>query len=286
MMVATEEEAAVAAGTEAQIQHPLSPVEVEEVGEVGEEVQELSAPEETTEETKAPPQLATIYLPDPETTLPLFKMKRYLVLRPGTLNQAFTDICKLVDKQADGSIQGIFLMAEVDHWNNEKERLVMVTEHSLLVFKYDFLMFNCEQLQRIPLHFVDRITHGNFTFPKYSMLKREGEGVRVFWDRQREPSFTSRWNPFSMDMPFITFTTHPVQALCSTYSSLCDIMAFRDMVLEAAKKANVAKPVPGRANGVLLLNQPVIIDVYLGTMANFGNGNRLGYSMARGNLGY
>lgn len=282
MMVDTEEETA-AAGTEGQIEHPLSFVEV------GEEVHDVSAPQDTEErpdEIQAPLQFATIYLPDAETTLPLFKMKRFLVLRPGTLKQAFTDICKLVDKPTDGNIQGLFLMAEVDHWNNEKERLVMVTEHSLLVFKYDFLMFNCEQLQRIPLHFIDRITHGNFTFPRLSLLKREGEGVRVFWDRQREPSFTSRWNPFSLDMPFITFITHPVLELCSTYSSFCDIMAFRDLVHEAAKRANVAKPVPGRANGVMVLNQPLHIDVVLGTMANFGNGNKLGYSMARGNLGY
>ncbi|KAK7888811.1 hypothetical protein WMY93_024371 [Mugilogobius chulae] len=116
--------------------------------------------------------------------------------------------------------------------------------------------------------------------------QREGQGVRVYWDRQREPSFTTRWNPFATDMPFITFTVHPVQALCSAYSSLCDIMAFRDRVREAAQKANSAKPVPGRANGVLLLSQPLHIDAYVGAMSNFGNGNRLGYSMARGNLGF
>lgn len=281
MMVDTEEETA-AAVTEGQIQHPLSTVDI------AEEAQDVLATEETKqrpEESNAP-RSAAVYLPDGETTLPLFKMKRFLVLRPGTLTQAFTDITKLVDKQMDGNILGLWLMAEVDHWNNEKERLVIVTDLSLLVFKYDFLMFNCEQLTRIPLHFVDRISHGNFSFPKYSMLKREGEGVRVFWDRQREPSFTSRWNPFSTDMPFITFTYHPVQTLCPTYNSLCDIMAFRDMVYEAAKKANIAKPVPGRANGVLVLNQPVQIDTYVGAMSNFGNGNRLGYSMARGNIGY
>lgn len=281
MMVDTEEDTTVA-GTEGQIEHPLSSVEM------GEEAQDVSAAEEAKErpeESKAPPS-ATIYLPDGETTLPLFKMKRFLVLRPGTLNQAFTDVTKLVDKQTDGSIHGVWLMAEVDHWNNEKERLVIVTDRSLLVFKYDFLMFNCEQLQRIPLHFVDRITHGNFSFPRRSVLKREGDGVRVFWDRQREPSFSSRWNPFAMDMPFITFTHHPVQTLCSTYSSLCDIMAFRDMVHDAAQKANVANPVPGRANGVLLLNQPVHVEAYVGAMSFLGNGNRLGYSMARGNIGF
>uniref|UniRef100_A0A3B4ALF4 HSac2 domain-containing protein n=1 Tax=Periophthalmus magnuspinnatus TaxID=409849 RepID=A0A3B4ALF4_9GOBI len=182
------------------------------------------------------------------------------------------------------------LRFRVDHWNNEKERLVIVAEHSLLVFKYDFLMFNCEQLQRIPLHFVDRITHGNFSFPKYSLLKREMEGVRVHWDRQREPSFTSRWNPFATDMPFITFTLHPVQTLCPTYTSLCDVSVTSSVLKKEQApevwKENIAKPVLGRANGVLLLNQPVYIDAFVGAMSNLGNGNKLGYSMARGNLGF
>ncbi|KAJ0065237.1 hypothetical protein NL108_006578 [Boleophthalmus pectinirostris] len=281
MMVDTEEEKAK--GTEGQIEHPLSTVEIAQETENESSTEE---PKQRPEEKTKAPRTAEIYLPDGETTLPLFKMKRFLVLRPGTLNQAIADITKLVDKQMDGNVIGVWLMAEVDHWNNEKERLVIVTELSLLIFKYDFLMFNCEQLHRVPLHFVDRISYGNFSFPKYSVLKREGEGVRIYWDRQREPSFTSRWNPFATDMPFITFTTHPVQTLSSSFSSFCNIMAFRDVVQEAAQKANTAKPVPGRANGVLLLNQPVHIDAYVGAMSNLGNGNKLGYSMARGNLGF
>lgn len=59
----------------------------------------------------------------------------------------------------------------VDHWNNEKERLVLITDNTLLVFKYDFVMFNCDQIQRIPLNFVDRITYGAFNFPKHSLLR-------------------------------------------------------------------------------------------------------------------
>lgn len=215
-----------------------------------------------------------------------FKKRKFFVLRPGTLNQAIKDIEALVDTAVDGSIRSIWLMAEVDHWNNEKERVVLITENSLLVCKYDFVMFNCDQIQRIPLNFVDRITHGDFAFPKRSLIQREGEGVRVFWDRLREPSFTSRWNPFATDFPFITFTFHPVRNTNDTFDALCDIEKFREQLRDAALSAHAMKPVPGKANGVLVLNQPLHIEAYVGLMAFLGNQNKLGYCMARGNIGF
>ncbi|XP_010737839.3 tumor protein p63-regulated gene 1 protein [Larimichthys crocea] len=221
-----------------------------------------------------------------ETSVDQFKLLRFFVLRPGTLNQGIKDTEALVDKEIDGSIRSIWLMAEVDHWNNEKERIVFITDNSLMIFKYDFVMFNCDQVQRIPLNFVDRISHGTFSFPKRSLLKREGDGVRIFWDRMREPTFTSRWNPFATDLPFITFTYHPVRNISATFLALCDIHNFREHLKVAAQKAHATKPVPGKANGVLVLKQDLHIDAYVGLMSFLGNQNRLGYCMARGNLGY
>uniref|UniRef100_A0A673CQ57 Tumor protein p63 regulated 1 n=1 Tax=Sphaeramia orbicularis TaxID=375764 RepID=A0A673CQ57_9TELE len=205
---------------------------------------------------------------------------------PGTLNQAIADVKTLVDKEIDGSVHSVWLMAEVDHWNNEKERLVLITDNTFLVIKYDFVMFNCEQIQRIPLNFVDRISHGAFSFPQRSLLQREGEGVRVFWDRLREPTFTSRWNPFTTDFPFITFTYHPVRNVSDMFTALCDIQMFREQLKDAAQRAHTMKPVPGKANGVLVLNQNIHIDAYVGLMSFLGNQNKLGYSMARGNIGF
>lgn len=225
-------------------------------------------------------------LPHVEPTLDQFKMRRFFVLRPGTLNQAIKDVEALVDKEADGSVHGMWLMAEVDHWNNEKERLVIITDNTLLVFKYDFIMFQCEQIQKIALNYIDRISHGTFSFPKRSLLQREGEGVRIFWDRLTEPSFSSRWNPFATDFPFLTFTYHPVRNISNTFAALCDIQNFREKLKEAAQKAHTMKPVPGKANGVLVLNQQIHIDAYVGAMSFLGNQNKLGYSMARGNLGF
>uniref|UniRef100_A0AAY5KBB9 HSac2 domain-containing protein n=1 Tax=Esox lucius TaxID=8010 RepID=A0AAY5KBB9_ESOLU len=215
-----------------------------------------------------------------------FKLKRFFVLRPGTLNQALQDIHALVDPKEDGPVQSAWLMAEVDHWNNERERVVLITENSLLLCKYDFVMLNCEQIQRIPLNFIDRISYGNFIFPQRSLLKREEDGVRVFWDRLREPSFATRWNPFATDYPFSTFTYHPVRNTDEKFTALCEIQTFREKLTEAAQKAHLRKPIPGKANGVLVLNQPLLIEAYVGLMSFIGNQNKLGYSLARGNIGF
>nr|XP_019936258.1 PREDICTED: tumor protein p63-regulated gene 1-like protein [Paralichthys olivaceus]XP_019936259.1 PREDICTED: tumor protein p63-regulated gene 1-like protein [Paralichthys olivaceus] len=269
----------------------------EEPGEKGEAARTESTEErveageaaraESTEERAAGVDLSANHDPISVTLAPdQFRRRKFFVLRPGTLNQAIKDVEALVDKEIDGSIHSIWLMAEVDHWNNEKERLVLITVNSLLIFKYDFVMLKCDQIQRIPLNFVDRISHGTFSFPKRSILRREGEGVRVFWDRLREPSFTSRWNPFATDYPFNTFTYHPVRNTDDMFTALCDIHNFRVQLLHAAQKAHAIKPVPGKANGVLVLNQHIHIEAYVGLMSLLGNQNKLGYCMARGNIGF
>jgi regulator of sigma D len=61
-------------------------------------------------------------------------------------------------------------LLRVDHWNNERERVVVLTDRTLLVCKYDFVMLNCERIHRIPLNCIDRISHGDFSFPKHSLL--------------------------------------------------------------------------------------------------------------------
>nr|XP_040039503.1 tumor protein p63-regulated gene 1 protein isoform X2 [Gasterosteus aculeatus aculeatus] len=221
-----------------------------------------------------------------EPSLQHFKIRRFFVLRPGTLEQGIKDVKALVEEEVDGSVHSVWLMAEVDHWNNEKERLVLITDNSLLVFKYNFVLFNCEHIHRIPLNIIDRISHGPFSFPKHSLLQRGGEGLRLFWDRQREPSFTSRWNPFAIDFPFITFINHPVMSLSDTFAEMCHIENFQEQIKEAAQKAHVMKPFPGKANGVLVLKQPIHTDAYVGLMSFIGNQNKLGYCMARGNLGF
>ncbi|XP_061093225.1 tumor protein p63-regulated gene 1 protein [Conger conger] len=215
-----------------------------------------------------------------------FKLRRFFVLRPGTLDHAIEDLKSTVSQDENGSILSIWLLAEVDHWNNERERVVLITENTLFICKYDFMMLACEQIQKVPLNAVDRIVHGGFSFPPHSLLSREGEGLRIYWDRQREPNLTSRWNPFALDYPYFTFTHHPVRSVDDKFSPLCELGNFREQLTQAAQAAHKREPIPGKANGVVVLDQPILIEAYVGLMSFIGNQNKLGYSLARGNIGF
>lgn len=67
------------------------------------------------------------------------------------------------------SISVSFFYSRIDHWDHEKERLIILTSTHLMLIKYNFVAQRIDECQRIQLHMIDRIQGGPFQYPDRSM---------------------------------------------------------------------------------------------------------------------
>ncbi|KAF6385648.1 tumor protein p63 regulated 1 [Rhinolophus ferrumequinum] len=215
-----------------------------------------------------------------------YSSRKYFVTRPGAIETAMEDLKAHIAKTSEEKIQGFWLLTEIDHWNNEKERILLITDKTLMICKYDFIMLSCVQLQHIPLTAIHRISLGKFAFPGMSLDRRQGDGLRIYWGSPEQQSLLSRWNPWSTEMPYATLSEHPVKHTSEKFLEICKLSGFTSKLVPAIQNALKSSSGSERGKGLMVLTEPILIETYTGLMSFIGNRNKLGYSLARGSIGF
>ncbi|XP_049736458.1 tumor protein p63-regulated gene 1 protein [Elephas maximus indicus] len=248
-----------------------------EEGDPGKEAapMQTSRQRSVTESTLYPNPYHSSYMP-----------RKYFVTRPGTIETAMEDLKSHIAETSGETIQSFWLLTEIDHWNNEKEKIALVTDETLFICKYDFIMLSCVQLQRIPLSAVSRVCLGSFTYPGKSLDKRQGEGLRIYWGSVEEQSLLSRWNPWSTEVPYATFAEHPMKDNSEKLLEICKLSEFTSKLVPAIQNAHRNATGSGSKKELMVSTEPILIETYTGLMSFIGNRNKLGYSLARGSIGF
>ncbi|KAM9323742.1 tumor protein p63-regulated gene 1-like protein [Gastrophryne carolinensis] len=211
----------------------------------------------------------------------------YLVFRAAIVQQAIKDITGQLSQDEDGQIQSSWILAQLSHWGTEHEVLAFLCDRSLLICYYNFLEMGSFRVLRIPLNYIDTVIWGPLNYPKMALNKREGYALQVKWDKLRAPpSFLSWWNPWTEDLSYINLIQHPGEATQKDLRDMCQLKHFMEKLEEMVKLAHQSSPLPGRANGPLILHRPIDIDTSIGLVSLVNSKTQLGYAKPRWGFGF
>ncbi|XP_068114623.1 tumor protein p63-regulated gene 1-like protein [Hyperolius riggenbachi] len=253
-----------------------------------------SAPDSTDPKPSSLP----MYAPNPrgrftpqiittETKNKTSSSEEYFIFRPSVVQQTIENIKGHLSQDEDGQLHSTWILAQISHWGTEREVLAFLCDHSLVISYYNFMEMGNSRLFRIPLNYIDALVWGPLAYPKMALNKRECTALQVKWDKLRPPpSFLSWWNPWTEDLSYINLIQHPGEAAEDDLKSMCQLEQLKEKLVEMVALAHQRSPLPGRANGPLILQRPINIDTSIGLVSLLNSKVQLGYAKPRWGFGF
>ncbi|KAF6208821.1 hypothetical protein GE061_014562 [Apolygus lucorum] len=250
--------------------------------------------------------------------------------RDGLVSSAVEECRAEVMNEEDGALLGAWLLTEISFWDNEKERLVLLTTKSLITVKYDFITLRPLENKKVPLELIDTVIIGELSYPPISIIphldglasgvtnvvkgclvrplqerwagmppctaasntfafdnfhprSRNMSGVRVMWNQGKPLAFVKKWNPFEKEIPFCTFTSHPLLwhagAEEADEKKLYNVDDFTISLKDALERKIKTFQCSVQHKSILLEN-------YVGLSSLIHNKNSLGFFKVRGKFSF
>ncbi|XP_026276695.1 tumor protein p63-regulated gene 1-like protein isoform X2 [Frankliniella occidentalis] len=252
---------------------------------VGRETNNLSPSE--VESVSGTSRMDVAAMPCPEDHL-----RNLFASREGLVDQAVNDSTEaFVNFELDGDILGRYILTEINIWDAEKERLVLLTTNSLLVIKFDFIALKPLEVRRTPLLQIDTIVVGELVYPPASLVPaRDMQGLRIMWNNGEPIAFSKKWNPFNNDIPFLTFASHPLLSHQDASSKEGDNQNPNMFVSYDVEKLSqqllTAMENLQKSTKCLVQHKPILLHNYLSIGSLIHNRNSLGFFKVRGRFSF
>lgn len=112
-------------------------------------------------------------------------------------------------------------------------------------------------------------------------------GVQCSWDNVHQLPVLKRWNPWSRDIPWVTYTSHPLFKMDTSEKTNYNIEDFsKKLVSTLAAGSEQTSPVASPTPKCEILYQPIVINSYVGIAAALHNANELGFFKSRGKVSF
>ncbi|XP_076451562.1 tumor protein p63-regulated gene 1-like protein [Babylonia areolata] len=210
-------------------------------------------------------------------------VKTFFSYKENAFQQAVDKVSTIIKPELDGELLGAWLLTEIDHWDMEHEKIVLLTANSMFTVKYNFITSTLLEYRRIMLHIIDSVLVGDFKYPQHSvMFDRQHGGIQIRWSQGTELSFGQRWNPWCSDIPWVTLTHHPViYNPKENETATFNVDEFFESMLQAASKVFETKRPNEKVN---VVEGPIMIESYISVPSLVYNQSAMGFFRDRNGL--
>ncbi|CAG5136543.1 unnamed protein product [Candidula unifasciata] len=199
--------------------------------------------------------------------------------------RAVNDVKSIIKPELDGELRSSWLLTEIDHWDFEREKIILLTDNSMFVVKYNFINEKLYEYRRIMLHVIHSICIGDFIYPNASLMpERKHGGIQIRFDRGEELSFGQKWNPWCSDIPWVTLSHHPlIYNPKETETTTYNVDEFFETIVAETSKVFTAK----RPKDTLkVIEGPIKIETYASPVSLVFNQSAIGFFRDRNGVSF
>ncbi|XP_077290784.1 tumor protein p63-regulated gene 1-like protein isoform X1 [Arctopsyche grandis] len=130
-----------------------------------------------------------------------------------------------------------------------------------------------------PIKKEDRL--GPFDTKHFEARSRNMNGIRIMWNKGKPLNFLKRWNPFDKDIPFITYSCHPLfwhkGDQNESAKEMYNVDSFSEKLVNTVEQLN---------SNCKVHNASIVLQNYVGLTSLMHNKTSLGFFKVRGNFSY